>query len=481
MNIADIGKAWEGRMLDARLPLRQWLGTTDHSCVYLTEVAGPKSPKAVVKIFPADFFDQDRQLDRWRALAQLNFPYLLRVLDGGRSELDGTPFLFVVTDFADEDLSQILPQRALTPDEVKDLLPPLLEALAYLHKSGYIHGHIQPSNVMASGDKLKLSVDRAYTVGERRDTTSLLTPYDAPETATGPVTTAADIWSLGMFLIAALKQRPLPVTQNPSTAPNIPSDIPEPLRSIITDCLVLNPKDRCTLAEIGAWLEPLSATAAAAASAAATPVTKPATRPASAKPSAPVRIVEVAEPEIKVDNSKEPQAPTSRSNWRVAVPIAVVALIVALVLGQRLFSHKPEPAAPPATETTEAKPVAQPAAQPATPPNPTKPAPTPPDDPILHRVVPELSANVKRRIHGTLKVTVHVDVDPSGKVIAAKVTTPSSSHYFNNLAQITAQQWEFVPPQQNGDPIPSTWQLRFQFNHRSTEVFPSRAPLTKTP
>jgi TonB family protein len=475
MNIADIGKAWEGRMLDARLPLRQWLGTTDHSCVYLTEVAGPKSPKAVVKIFPADFFDQDHQLDRWRALTQLNSPTLLRVLDGGRSELDGTPFLFVVTDFADEDLSQILPQRALTPDEVKDLLPPLLEALAYLHKSGYVHGHIQPSNIMASGDKLKLPIDRAYSVGERRDNTSLLTPYDAPEIDTGPMTSAADIWSLGMFLIAALKQRPLSVARDPSSAPEIPADIPEPLRSIITDCLVLNPKDRSTLAEIGAWLEPLSATAAAAASVAATPSARPAIKPYPAKPSAPVRIVEVAEPEVA--KSEEPPAPGTRSNWRVAVPIAVVALIVAVVLGQRLFSHKPEPVAPPATETTEAKP----AGQPATPSTPTKPTATSPEDPILHRVVPELSAGVKRRIRGTLKVIVHVDVDPSGKVIAAKVTTPSSSHYFNNLAQITSQQWEFAPPQQNSEPIPSAWQLRFQFSRRSTEVFPSRAPVPRTP
>jgi TonB family protein len=472
MNIAEIGRAWEGRMLDARLPLRQWLGNTDHSCVYLTEIAGPKSPKAVVKLFPADFFDADHQLPRWRALALLNSPYLLRVLDGGRSEIDKTPFFFVVTDFAEEDLGQILPQRALTPDEVKELLPPVLDGLAYLHKNGFVHGHIQPSNIMAMGDKIKLPVDRAYKTGEPRDNTSPLTPYDAPETATGSLTSAADVWSLGMFLIAALKQRPLTVTGNQPAAPKIPGDIPEPLRSLIGDCLVVEPKNRSTIAEIGAWLQPTIAVTSNASAAAAkpAPVAKPApaVRPAPAPSSSPMRIVEVAQ------GSPIPR----RSGWRIGAPITVVALIVALFLGQRMFSHKHEPALPIAErtesperpespETKEAKPAPAPATTPAQ--NASQP-----EDPIRHRVVPEVSANTRKTIHGVIKIGVHVDVDQSGKVIAAKVTSPSSSRYFNNLAQETAQQWEFTPPQQNGEAVPSAWQLRFQFSRKSTAVVPSR-------
>ena len=468
MNIAEIGRAWEGRMLEARLPLRQWLGNTDHSCVYLTEIAGPKSPKVVVKIFPADFFDADHQLARWRALALLNSPYLLRVLDGGRSEIDHTPFFFVVTDFADEDLGQILPQRALTPDEVKELLPPVLEGLAYLHKNGFVHGHIQPSNIMAMGDKIKLPLDRVYKTGEPRDNTSPLTPYDAPETATGTLTPAADVWSLGMFLIAALKQRPLAVPGNPPAAPKVPGDIPEPLRSIISDCLVLEPKNRSTIAEIGAWLQPtVSVTSTASAAAAKpAPVAKPAPalKPVPTRDSAPMRIVEVAE------SSPSPR----RSGWRIGAPITVVALIVALFLGPRMFSHKHEPA-PPITERPEnAERPEVPEAKEAKPPATPAQNASQPEDPIRHRVVPEVSASTKRKIHGIIKISVHVNVDPSGKVIAAKITSPSSSHYFNNLAEETAQQWEFAPPQQNGEAVPSAWQLRFQFSRKATAVVPSR-------
>ena len=457
MNIAEIGRAWEGRMVDARLPLRQWLGSSDHSCVYLTEIAGPQSPKAVVKILPADFFKLDPQLARWRALAQFSSPSLLRLLDGGRSEIDGTPFFFVLMDFADEDLSQILPQRALTADEVKELLPPVLEGLAYLHKSGFVHGHIQPSNIMASGDKLKLPVERIYAVGEPRDKSSPPGPYDAPEIANGAMTPAADVWSLGMFLIAALKQRPLPLLGNPASAPMIPADIPEPLRSIISDCLALDPKDRCTITEIGAWLQPAPPISAPPPKPSSPPklaaAPKPTAKSAPSQASSPVRIVEA------------PPAPTRsrRSGWRVGALVAVVVLIAALLLGRQLFSHKPEPAAPPTTAITETKPAATAA-----------PEPSPPEDPIRHRVVPGISANTKRKIHGVIKVSVHVDVDPSGKVIAAKIVSPSSSQYFNNLSQETAQQWEFSPAEDNGAPVQSAWLLRFQFSRRSTQVVPSR-------
>ncbi len=449
MNIAEIGKAWEGRIVDGRLPLRQWLGSSDHSSVYLTELAGPGSPKAVVKIFAADFFDAGRQPARWRALTQLNNASLLRVLDGGQSNIDGTPFLFVVTDFVDEDLSQILPQRVLTADEVKELLPPVLEGLAYLHKARFVHGHIQPSNIMAKGDKIKLPLDRVYALGDQRDKHSPLGPYDAPETAFGAFTPAADVWSLGMFLITALTQKPLSFPGNIPRAPVIPVGIPEPLRSIIADCLVLEPKNRYSITEIGASIR--SAQPAAAPAPKSPAPSKPAAKFVPSQSSSPVRIVEVS----------ATRANNRRSGWRIGAVIAVVVLIGAMVLEQKMTSRKQQPAPAASATAAETKPAAA-------------PIPAPPEDPIRHRVVPGISANTKRTIHGVIKVSVHVDVDQSGKVIAAKIVSPSSSQYFNNLSQESAEQWEFSPPQENGTPEPSAWLLRFQFSRRSSEVLPSR-------
>jgi serine/threonine protein kinase len=83
----------------------------------------------------------------------------MRIYDAGRCRLDGTSLLYLVTEYAEEDLSQILPQRALTPSEATDMLPPLLDTLAYLHSKGFVHGRIKPSNVHATEDQLKLSAD----------------------------------------------------------------------------------------------------------------------------------------------------------------------------------------------------------------------------------------------------------------------------------------------------------------------------------
>ena len=50
----------------------------------------------------------------------------------------------------EEDLSQILPQRRLTPEEAREMLGPVLDALSYLHGKGFAHGAIKPANIMAA-------------------------------------------------------------------------------------------------------------------------------------------------------------------------------------------------------------------------------------------------------------------------------------------------------------------------------------------
>src|SRR5579863_7222929 len=181
--------AWrtlEGNTVDGKFPLRQWLGGSDRGAVFLTErmllgVTGPQ--KAAIKLVAAGTPGSADQLARWRAAAQLAHPHLIRIFDSGRCRIEGEQLLYVVTEYAEEDLSQILPQRPLTSGEAADMLPPLLDALSFLHAKGYIHAHIRPSNVLAVGDQLKLSSDQLLRTSDgaveqrRRDV------FDAPETA----------------------------------------------------------------------------------------------------------------------------------------------------------------------------------------------------------------------------------------------------------------------------------------------------------
>ncbi len=100
-------------------------------------------------------------------------------------------------EYAEEDLADILPQRALTPEETRDMLGPVLDALEYLHGKGFVHGDLKPANILATGDHLKLSSDAISRVGESQGGSRRVDAYDPPEAISGMLTPAADVWSLG--------------------------------------------------------------------------------------------------------------------------------------------------------------------------------------------------------------------------------------------------------------------------------------------
>jgi eukaryotic-like serine/threonine-protein kinase len=149
MNNTEAWKTWEGRTVDGKFPLRRWLGGSDHSAVFLTDLGG--SQKAVIKLIAASL-NADRQLSRWAVAAKLSHPHLIRLFEMGRCRFDGTPLLYLVMEYAEEDLSQIIPQRPLTPTEVGDMLPPVLDTLSYLHSKGLAHPSFEHSGGVRSAE-----------------------------------------------------------------------------------------------------------------------------------------------------------------------------------------------------------------------------------------------------------------------------------------------------------------------------------------
>lgn len=205
MNNTEAWKTWEGRTVDGKFPLRRWLGGSDHSAVFLTDLGG--SQRAVIKLIAASL-NAERQISRWAVAAKLSHPHLIRLFEMGRCRFDGTPLLYLVMEHAEEDLSQIIPQRPLTPAEVGDMLPPVLDTLSYLHSKGLVHSRIRPSNILAVADQLKLSTDGISSRGPSDEKPTSLTIYDAPEVASGEIFPAIDVWSLGVTLVVALTQHP---------------------------------------------------------------------------------------------------------------------------------------------------------------------------------------------------------------------------------------------------------------------------------
>ena len=88
-------------------------------------------------------------------------------LSAENRRLDDVRVLYVVMEYPEENLGQILPQRPLSSAEVDQMLAPTVEALSFMHQSGFVHGDIKPSNVMAVDDQLKISADSLRKTGER--------------------------------------------------------------------------------------------------------------------------------------------------------------------------------------------------------------------------------------------------------------------------------------------------------------------------
>lgn len=437
-------KIWEGRSVAGKFPLRQWLGGSDHSAVFATE--RPGAAKAAIKLIAVEPGSAEQELTRIRAAIRLSHPHLIRVFEAGRGQIESDSFLYVVMELGDEDLGQILPQRALVPEEVSELLPPLLDAVSYLHSKGLVHSRIKPSNILAVANQLKLSADQVTSLAEtnaarRRDV------YDAPETAAGVLSPASDIWSLGVTLVAAITQN---VTLAEQTAPggrSLPDSIVEPYRGIARDCLQLDPKRRITLQQIQTRLHPGTA---APSPAPQVPQTAPEAVPAPAQKSA---------PGTGANATRTPL---------IALAGVVIAIVIIFALmhsrGNNAQPSNPDTAAPSAVEPKPSASPSGPSREPDTAPAPANRS-TPAVGHVTHRVIPDIPRSARNTIHGTIKVSVHVDVGPDGKVIAAKFKTPGSSHYFAQKAMKAAEQWQFAPQADT-----TAWLVNFYFRRGGTDA-----------
>jgi TonB family protein len=254
--MSDIWREWIGQTVDERFPLQQYLAHTEHSAVFLTEVTDTDTRKGTIKFISADAQDIDHQLQLWSQVAQLDHPGLLKVFHAGRCRITDMDLLYVVTEHADENLAQILPQRALTPDETQQMLEPIVAALLYLHNKGMAHAHVKPSNVLAVGDFLKLSSDTIVPVGETVRPQRERDVYDPPESGVGSVTTQGDIWSLGQLVVETLTQQTAALPFNDKADPIVPEFLPQPFEDIALHALRRDPSRRWTSADIAHRLSP---------------------------------------------------------------------------------------------------------------------------------------------------------------------------------------------------------------------------------
>jgi serine/threonine protein kinase len=251
MSSVAVLDALEGRVVSGRFRLEQWLGGSETTSVYATDVGGNPLRKAAIKLISVSEPEAENRLAGWMAAARLSHWNLMNVVDCGRCEFDRKRFVYEATECADEVLAEVLAERPLTADETLTTLRPVLDALEYLHQNGYVHGRLRPSNILVVEDELKLSADcmtadAVPTTLKRYEKDE----YEAPETVRGCVNSAADVWALGMTLVAALTQKPARWESWSGLEPAIPTWMPRPFAEVAKNCLAVNPEERCTIKEI---------------------------------------------------------------------------------------------------------------------------------------------------------------------------------------------------------------------------------------
>jgi len=146
-------------------------------------------------------FQHERQI-----LANLDHPYIARLLDGGTT-FDGRPF-FVMEFVEGQPLDEFCREHKLDIKTRCLLFLRILEAVAHAHRNLVVHRDLKPANIFVTAGGTPKLLDfgvaklLAVDAGPGVTAVSMARPftpeYASPEQVHGlPVTTATDIYSLG--------------------------------------------------------------------------------------------------------------------------------------------------------------------------------------------------------------------------------------------------------------------------------------------
>jgi serine/threonine protein kinase len=258
----------EGTVLGGRYILGRLLGRGGMADVFQAsdEVLHREVAVKVLRETAEDSSAQARFTAEGRTLAKLSHRSLVTVLDAGvEGEL---PFL-VLHLVEGPSLSEVLKSERLPFERVARIGADVADALSHVHQHGIVHRDVKPGNVLLTLEGKALLADfgiaRLVEDATRHTQTGLTigtVAYLSPEQVRGEgVTTASDVYSLGLVLLEALTGRP--TYEGPATeaalarlhsSPTIPEDLPAACRDVIAAMTDMDPTARPEAAQVAAVL-----------------------------------------------------------------------------------------------------------------------------------------------------------------------------------------------------------------------------------
>lgn len=193
----------------------QLLGQGGMGRIFLAERSDAYRQQVAVKILRRGL---DSEEMRWRfrrerqVLASLEHPYIARLYDGGTT-LDGRPYL-VMERVEGNPIDRHCDDQRLSIDERLRLFTKVCKAVAVAHRNLLVHRDLKPNNILVSDDGTPKLLDFGIAkplvpIADPAETTGTqgpLTPgYASPEQILGgAITTASDVYSLGVLLYRLL-------------------------------------------------------------------------------------------------------------------------------------------------------------------------------------------------------------------------------------------------------------------------------------
>src|SRR3984885_11854978 len=162
----EIWTEYEGRTVDGVFPLKKLLLPEGRSAFFST--SNGKGIPTVIRLI-ASHFDEEEIQARWQGVEALGHPNILKIEKYGQLVLDDTTVVYAVFEPLDASLADVIAGQQLTVPEARQLASSLASALEVLRLHGFVHEHVEPANVFAVGEVVKLRGDciRETPEGER--------------------------------------------------------------------------------------------------------------------------------------------------------------------------------------------------------------------------------------------------------------------------------------------------------------------------
>jgi eukaryotic-like serine/threonine-protein kinase len=222
---------YEGRKVEGTYTLGRLLRSEGRNGFFAT--ADTTGNAAVIRLTEAHY-DEDELLKRWRQVADMHEANLIGIERFGQTDFDGVAITYALMEADDANLEDVLRERPLTLSETTQVARSVHAALSALHASGLVHEHIEPANVLAVGETVKL---RSDCVRECIADTEFNTPEGCAELR------RKDVHNFGMLLLECLT---LEKRYNPGL------NLPDVFRRMIPHML----DGTWTLEQIGQLLSP---------------------------------------------------------------------------------------------------------------------------------------------------------------------------------------------------------------------------------